>query len=75
MEILCTIVSMNEEIVAIETKLAYLEDVVGTLNNLLIEQQKQIDRLESGRKELERQLEELVDSGGEAMPHQRPPHY
>ncbi len=72
---LCTMVNMNEELVAIETKLAYLEDTVATLNDLVIDQQKQIDRLEAGRKDLERQLGELADSGGEMMPHQKPPHY
>lgn len=66
---------MNEEIVAIEMKLAYLEDMVVTLNNLVIKQQKQIEHLESGRKDLERQLEEIAESGQGSMPHQKPPHY
>jgi len=66
---------MNEEIVAIEMKLAYLEDMVVTLNELVIKQQKQIEHLESGRKDLERQLEEITESGQGSMPHQKPPHY
>ncbi len=66
---------MNEELVAIEMKLAYLEDMVVTLNDLVIRQQRQIEHLESGRKDLERQLEEIAESGQTTMPHQKPPHY
>ncbi len=73
--LMCTMFNMNEEIIAIETKLAYLEDTVATLNAMVIDQQKQIDRLEAGRKDLERQLGELAESGGESMPHKKPPHY
>ncbi len=65
---------MEEQIILIETKLAYLEDAVKTLNSIIIEMGHKIDSLESGKKKLEEQLTNLMEFQQE-MPHMRPPHY
>ena len=65
---------MEEQIILIETKLAYMEDVVKTLNELVIEQGHRIEALESKKNVLEEQVASLMESQQE-MPHARPPHY
>jgi uncharacterized coiled-coil protein SlyX len=65
---------MEEQIILIETKLAYLEDTVKTLNQLVIEMGHKIDFLESKKDVLEEQLASILESQ-EEMPHIRPPHY
>lgn len=65
---------MEEQIILIEMKLAYLEDTVKTLNELIIEMGHKIDSLESNKEKLEEQLASLLGSQQE-MPHIRPPHY
>lgn len=63
-------------LIDIETKLAYQEDLVETLNRIVSGQQRQIDELETAcRKLVERVLEvseELAARGIEDAP---PPHY
>ncbi|NCB02040.1 MAG: SlyX family protein [Spirochaetia bacterium] len=65
---------MVEQIILIETKLSYLEDMIKTLNTLVIEQGARIERLEAKKEQLEEQVASLLSSGQE-MPHSRPPHY
>ncbi|MBI9104166.1 MAG: SlyX family protein [Spirochaetales bacterium] len=57
-----------------EIKLAYLEDYMKQLNEVVLEQFKQIGKLESEQKLLKNQLEELTDQlpGPEST---KPPHY
>ena len=69
---------MNHEdrFVDIEIKLARQEDLVETLNNMVYEQQKNIDRLEGLCSALARQLKQLDSSASDGgLPHERPPHY
>jgi SlyX protein len=68
---------MNEErIVDIEIKLTRQEDLVESLNQVVYEQQKKIDKLEALCAELVRHVKNLADAGGERnLDHERPPHY
>ncbi|MDC7244579.1 MAG: SlyX family protein [Sphaerochaetaceae bacterium] len=65
---------MDDRLIEIETKLAYLEDMVTTLNDLVAEQQKHIDQLEIKKALLEEQIEILLENQ-EDIPQRRPPHY
>lgn len=65
---------MEERLIAVETKLAYLEDMVCTLNDLVAQQQRDLDTLRATKDRLEERLAELVDSTGD-LPNRRPPHY
>ena len=38
---------INDELVNLETKVAYQEDTIQTLNDALCQQQRQIDKLEA----------------------------
>ena len=68
---------VNEErLVKIETKLAYLENTVQELNDVICSQQKQIDRLETTCRllvERIRHFSELSDAG--KLIDEKPPHY
>ena len=65
---------MNEEqrLVRIETDLAYLQDTVRELNEIVSAQQAAISKLEKQNEALNKRIE---DMDTEARPNRRPPHY
>lgn len=65
---------MEERLTVVETKIAYLEDIVMTLNDLVIRQQKEIDLLHASKERLENRLTELADMDSD-VPQRKPPHY
>lgn len=66
----------EDRLVNIELKIAAQEDLVDTLNNMVYQQQKKIDELETLCTALARQLKETRDSMTERGPaNERPPHY
>ena len=65
---------MEDRLINVETKLAYLEDMILTLNDLVITQGKAIQVLQSNKEQLEAKISELVEMGLD-IPQQRPPHY
>ena len=65
---------MDERLALIETKLAYLEDMVMTLNGLVIEQQKELELLRITKDRLESRIAELAEMAPD-VPQRRPPHY
>ena len=60
--------------VALETKLAYLEDFVEKLQTVSVEQAKEIDFLREENRVLSARFRELLDSM-EEIPNKKPPHY
>lgn len=66
--------SMENRLINVETKLAYLEDMMLTLNELLITQGKAIQVLQSHKEQVESKLTELADMNSD-VPQRRPPHY
>jgi SlyX protein len=68
---------MNEQrFIDIETKLAFQEDAVQQLLNVICEQQKRLDRLESACKILSEQIKAMALDSGDVKPaHEKPPHY
>ncbi|MBL4782027.1 MAG: SlyX family protein [Porticoccaceae bacterium] len=60
----------------LEIKLAYQEDIVKALNDVVCRQQESIDRLEQTCRYLMQRLQEVSQSPLEEAPVQeRPPHY
>lgn len=63
---------MEDQIIHLETKIAYLENFVNELNTVIISQQSQIDQL---NKELNK-IQDQMTSGSEGdIINEPPPHY
>lgn len=64
----------GEDIVRIETKIAYLEDFMNKLQAIVVEHTETIDRLKNENKALRAKLGEISDTVQD-IPNVRPPHY
>lgn len=68
----------QNRLMEIEIKISRQEDLLDTLNNLVYEQQKKIDQLNTLCSSLGRQLLEVAsrgELGGISAAHEKPPHY
>ena len=66
----------EERLNSIETKIAYQELTVSELNEVVIEQQKTIDRMDKQLKELTDKLNDIAElTGSDRGGIQKPPHY
>lgn len=65
---------MEDRLTQVEMKLAYLEDAVMTLNDLVVRQGREMELLQSARDNLEAKLAELAELASD-IPNRRPPHY
>ncbi|HHU88884.1 MAG: SlyX family protein [Sphaerochaetaceae bacterium] len=65
---------MQESIIKIETKLAYLEEMVLTLNELVVSQGREIELLKGHREIMEAKVAQLAEATFE-IGQERPPHY
>ena len=64
--------SLTEALTKLETNMAYIQDTVRQLNDIVTEQQLLVSRLERQNEVLAKRVEELDT---EARPNRRPPHY
>ena len=62
----------EERIIRLETDMAYLQDMVRELNDIVSEQQVMLTKLEKQNEALNKRME---DMDTEARPNRRPPHY
>lgn len=62
----------DDRIIRLETDMAYLQDMVRELNDIVAAQQTQISKLEKQNEALNKRMEDLDT---EARPNRRPPHY
>lgn len=63
---------MEERIIGLESKIAYLENFMNELNSVVIEQEKTIKKLSMEYEDLKKQ----ISTGKEALPEgEKPPHY
>jgi SlyX protein len=68
--------NIDEQLIAIESKLAHQEYMLDVLNQTVYQQQKQIDELDNLCKALAKRLGDLRARESDAMlPHEKPPHY
>jgi SlyX protein len=67
----------EDRLIEIETRFAYQEKTVKELNEVIISQQKSIDKLEAGLAKLSERFGQLsqVLSGIDAPADEKPPHY
>jgi len=72
------IISMEnyeEEITALQIKMAYLEDFMNQLQEVTVEQTQDIEKLKKENKALKEKLKELAENGEGDIPNRKPPHY
>lgn len=67
----------TQRLVDLESRLAYQDDLVVTLNDIVSRQQLQIDRLEATVRMLLERVQRLsaLAEGADAHAEERPPHY
>jgi SlyX protein len=66
----------DKRLTEIETKLAYQEDLIQSLNQIVIMMQKQIDSLELRNNTLRETLKQIEESlPNDQNPNEVPPHY
>ena len=66
----------EERLVDIETKLAYQEDLVASLNQIVSDQQRKLDELEAAyRKLVDRVVEQSEELAALRIEDAPPPHY
>lgn len=67
----------DERLISIETKIAYQDDTIQQLNEVIIAQQKELEKLQVQLAALEKKVLDLAEIAGEAsVPKaERPPHY
>lgn len=61
--------------IELEIKVAYQEDLLQALNQIVSEQQQQLDRLEASNRALHERLKNLQLDESEQAVDQTPPHY
>lgn len=67
--------SSEQRFIDLETKIAHQEYLLEELNQVLYQQQKTIDALETTLKTLSKRLESLGDGEEIRGPNEKPPHY
>ncbi|HAO31136.1 MAG TPA: SlyX protein [Treponema sp.] len=65
----------TQELIALETKLAYMEDFVNQLQAVTVEHTKQIDALREENKLMAQRLKDMSDLLEGDIPNRKPPHY
>lgn len=69
---------MNEQenrITQLEIKISYLEDFMAQIQEVVVNQGKEIEHLRVENKLLIEKMKELVELSGEDIPNRKPPHY
>ena len=71
-----SLLSLGQQLIEIETKIAYQEDTIQALNDVVCQQQKQIEQLELSCKMLVERFGALSESVSSSKPADEvPPHY
>lgn len=65
----------EEKIIALETKLVYMEDFVTQLQKVCVEHTEEIELLRKENKLLAQKVHEMSDQMEGDIPNRRPPHY
>ncbi|WP_263264005.1 SlyX family protein [Pseudomonas sp. RIT-PI-S] len=67
--------SVENRVTELETRLAFQDDTIQALNEVLIDQQRQLERLGLQLAQLTERYRELAGQYGEAGDEPPPPHY
>ena len=65
----------EERIIALETKLAYLEDYMNQLQQVSVEHTELIEKLREENRIMARKIHEMSDQLEGDIPNRKPPHY
>lgn len=65
----------DERITQVEIKLAYLENFMTQIQEVAVEQAKEIEKLKKENKMMISKIRELVELTGEEIPNRKPPHW
>ncbi len=66
---------IDNRFMAMEMKLAYMEDFVNQIQEVAVEQAKTIDKLKGEIKLMSNKIREMSDSLDGDIPNRKPPHY
>ena len=66
---------VNNDITTLQIQLSFQEDSLQSLNDVVIRQQQELDRLRDTVRLLKKNIEELRGVSGESSSNERPPHY
>jgi len=67
---------LSAQIVRLEEKLAHQQRSYDELNDVVLQQQAELDRMRKEVQSFRQLLQGLLDRGqGEDIPHEKPPHY
>ncbi|HDS1736636.1 MULTISPECIES: SlyX family protein [Pseudomonas] len=67
--------SLEAQIIDLETRMAFQDDTIQSLNDVVVEQGRVIDRLQLQMAELIKRYEEMVGQYGSEGEEAPPPHY
>lgn len=67
--------STEERIKNLEIKLTYMEDFLKQIQEVAVDQAKDIERLKSENKMMKQKIKELVEESEGEIPNRKPPHY
>ncbi|MCI5605860.1 MAG: SlyX family protein [Treponema sp.] len=65
----------EERIINLEMKMAYLEDFLNQIQEVAVEQAKDIEKLKSENKKMKEKIKDLSDLAEGDIPNRKPPHY
>jgi len=66
---------LQSSIEDLQSQLAFQEDTIQTLSDLVHRQQQQIDHLAKQEQSLKERLQQVVDESSPSIVDERPPHY
>lgn len=67
--------STENRIENIEIKLTYMEDFLKQIQDVAVQQAKDIERLKSENKMMKQKIKELIEESEGDIPNRKPPHY
>lgn len=68
-------ITMNKDLERLEIKISYLEKINAELNEVVIEQSKEINKLSYKLEEMVKKVNQLIELSGEERVNRKPPHY
>lgn len=67
--------NLEERIMELEIKLSYMEDFMNQIQEVAVEQSKEIEKLKNENKLMIKQIKVLTENAEGDIPNRKPPHY